>query len=48
MNKLSTGYEGTPDGDGINPFLINRANGLIQNNFYGVPYIVEGNKLMFL
>jgi hypothetical protein len=48
VNKLSTGYEGSPDGDGIDPFLLNRANGLIQNNFYGVPYIVEGNKLMFL
>jgi hypothetical protein len=47
-NSIRTGYEGSPEGEDINPFLINRANGLIQNNFYGVPYIVEGNKLMFL
>jgi hypothetical protein len=32
----------------INPFLLNRQNGSIINNFYGVPYITEGNKLMFL
>jgi hypothetical protein len=50
QNKLKTGYEGREEEEGreINPFLINRANGLIQNNFYGVPYIVEGNKLMYL
>jgi hypothetical protein len=34
--------------EGINPFLINRQNGYIINNFYGVPYIAEGNKLMFI
>jgi hypothetical protein len=32
----------------LNPFLFNRQNGYILNNFYGVPYITEGNKLMFL
>lgn len=32
----------------IHPRLLNRQNGYIVNNFYGVPYIVEGNKLMFL
>jgi hypothetical protein len=30
------------------PLLINRQNGYIVNNFYGVPYITEGNKLMFV
>jgi hypothetical protein len=34
--------------NGINPFLINRQNGYIINNFYGVPYIAEGNRLMFV
>jgi hypothetical protein len=32
----------------IPPFLLNRQNGYIVNNFYGVPYITEGNKLMFV
>jgi hypothetical protein len=36
-----------PDED-VNPFLINRQNGHIISNFYGVPYITEGNKLMFV
>jgi hypothetical protein len=43
-----TGYEGLENGEGYNPLLKNRANGLIVNNFYGVPYITEGNRLMFL
>jgi hypothetical protein len=37
-------HEGYSD----NPLLKNRVNGLIENNFYGVPYIAEGNKLMFI
>lgn len=47
-DKYSTGYEGLINGEGFNPLLKNRANGLISNNFYGVPYITEGNRLMFL
>jgi hypothetical protein len=47
-DKYATGYEGLINGEGFNPLLKNRANGLIENNFYGVPYITEGNKLMFL
>jgi hypothetical protein len=43
-----TGYEGLENGEGYNALLKNRANGLIVNNFYGVPYITEGNRLMFL
>jgi hypothetical protein len=31
-----------------NPLLKNRANGLISSSFYGVPYIAEGNRLMFV
>jgi hypothetical protein len=46
--KTPTGYEDPTGRDTLNPFLINRANGVIINNFYGVPYIAEGNKLMFI
>jgi hypothetical protein len=46
--SYATGYEGLINGDAYNPLLKNRANGLIVNNFYGVPYITEGNRLMFL
>jgi hypothetical protein len=35
-------------GDEHSVFLKNRANGLISSNFYGVPYITEGNKLMYV
>lgn len=44
---IVTGHEG-PNGEGFNPAIINRVNGAIVNNFYGVPYITEGNKLMFV
>jgi hypothetical protein len=47
-NNYATGYEGLFNDEGFNPLLKNRANGLITNNFYGVPYITEGNRLMFL
>jgi hypothetical protein len=30
------------------PLLKNRVNGLIENNFYGVPYIADGNKLIYV
>jgi TPP-dependent indolepyruvate ferredoxin oxidoreductase alpha subunit len=46
--EFVTGYEGRPNGEGIHPLLKNRVNGAIENNFYGVPYIAQGNKLMFL
>jgi hypothetical protein len=46
--EIVTGYEGGPNGGGINPLLKNRVNGAIDNNFYGVPYIAEGNRLMFV
>jgi hypothetical protein len=44
----ATGYEEMLNGEKYNPLLINRANGLIRNNFSGVPYIVNGNKLMYV
>jgi hypothetical protein len=49
--KFVTGYEGRQIGDERNiddALLKNRVNGSIENNFYGVPYIAEGNRLMFV
>jgi hypothetical protein len=47
--RTSDTGEGSPMyGDEPNVFLKNRANGLITSNFYGVPYITEGNKLMYV
>jgi hypothetical protein len=43
-----TGYEGMTNGQEYNSLLKRRANGLIGNNFQGVPYIVDGNQLLFL
>jgi hypothetical protein len=43
-----TGYEGMTNGETYNPLLKRRANGLIGNNFQGVPYIVDGNQLLFV
>jgi hypothetical protein len=45
---IINGYEDLLNGESYNPLLINRANGLIDNTFSGIPFIVDGNKLMFV
>lgn len=44
----ATNWESTVGENKPNMSLFNREKGFITNNWYGVPYIVNGNKLMWL